>query len=181
MNPSENELKIKKMSRNLRRVFQLCLYLLPPLPFLYWFFYNHLPQIMHENVFPSGPLAWLPMNSRLIAMSGNIPAIFILVLALISLRRLFALYEQGIYFQAENVVLFRRLSKLAFWSILADVFSKTVLELARTINYPPGHRILSIGFTSDHLKLLIVAAIIMIIGMVVEEGRKIHDEMQLTV
>jgi DNA-binding Xre family transcriptional regulator len=37
---------------------------------------------------------------------------------------------------------------LAFWSVLADVFEKTVLELARTINNPPGHRVLSVGFST---------------------------------
>ncbi len=181
MNTPDNEFRIKGMSRRLRRIFQFSLYILPPFPVIYWLSYNHLPEMMHENIFPSGPLAWLPMNSRMIALSGDIPAIVILILALINLKRLFSLYEQGIYFQTENVVLFRRLSRLAFWSVLADVFEKTVLELARTINNPPGHRILSIGFSSDHLKLLIVATIIMLIGMVVDEGRKIHDEMQLTV
>ncbi len=181
MDTSGNEQRIKKMSKRLRRVFQVCLFILPPFPVFYWFSYNHLPQVMHENIFPSGPLAWMPMNSRLIALAGDIPAIVVLTLALISLKRLFTLYEKGIYFQAENVALFRKLSRLAIWSVLADVFEKTVLELARTINFPPGHRILSIGFSSDHLKLLIVATIIMLISMVVEEGRKIQDEMQLTV
>ena len=181
VNSSENEIKIKKMSRRLRLVFQFCLFLLPPIPVIYWLSFNHLPQVMHENIFASGPVAWLPLNSRLIAMAGGIPAIIVLIFALLSLKRLFALYENGLYFQTENVLLFRSLSRLALWSVLTDVFGKTVLELALTINNPPGHRVLSIGFSSDHLKLLIVAIVIMLISRVVEEGRKIHDEMQLTV
>ncbi|MDP3478344.1 MAG: DUF2975 domain-containing protein [Desulfoprunum sp.] len=179
-NPS-NEQRIQKMSRRLRRLFQVCTYTLPLVPVVYWLGYNHLPQMMHNNVFSSGAPSWLPLNSRLIALFGGVPAIVILVLALIGLKRLFSLYERGIYFQAENVVLFRLLGKLAFCSVVADVFNKTVLEVARTINNPPGERILSIGLSSDHLKLLVVAVIIMIIGMVIDEGRKIQDEIQLTV
>lgn len=181
MKTTENEQRIRKMSRHLRLLFQLCTYVLPLMPFLFWFYYNDLPQVMHENVFPGKTLSWLPLNSRLIALAGNLPATAILVLALIGLRRLFALYEQGIYFQAENVALFRLLGRLAFWSVLADVLNKTVLEIARTINNPPGERLLSIGFSSDHCKLLIIAVILMLIGMVIDEGRKIHEEMQLTV
>ena len=183
MEQTANEKRIEKMSRGMRVLFQVCIYLLPLIPIFFWLGYNPLPQIMHDNIFPFPAEAptWLPLNSRLIALSGGIPATVILILALIGLKRLFSLYERGIYFQAENVALFRLLGKLAFWSILADVLNKTVLEIARTINNPPGERILSIGLSSDHLKLMVVAIIIMIIGMVIDEGRRIHDEIQLTV
>lgn len=183
MEQTANEERIHRMSRRLRLLFQFGVFLLPLVPVLFWLGYNHLPQVMHDNMFPfpAEAPAWLPLNSRLIALAGAIPATVVLVLALIGLKRLFALYERGIYFQAENVALFRTLGRLAFWSILADVLNKTVLEIARTINNPPGERILSIGLSSDHLKLMVVAVIIMIIGMVIDEGRRIHDEIQLTV
>lgn len=181
MNTPDNSQKIEKMSRRLRRLFQLCIFVLPLVPVFFWLGYNHLPQVMHDNIFPAAAPSWLPLNSRLIALAGGIPAIVVLVLALIGLKRLFALYERGIYFQAENVALFRLLARLAFCSVIADVINKTVLELARTINNPPGERLISIGLSSDHLKLMIVAAIIMIIGLVIDEGRKIQDEIELTV
>ena len=181
MNTPDNSQKIEKMSRRLRRLFQLCIFVLPLVPVFFWLGYNHLPQVMHDNIFPTAAPSWLPLNSRLIALAGGIPAIVVLILALIGLKRLFALYEQGIYFQAENVALFRLLARLAFCSVIADVINKTVLELARTINNPPGERLISIGLSSDHLKLMIVAAIIMIIGLVIDEGRKIQDEIELTV
>lgn len=176
-----NQQRIRKISRRLRLFFQLCTYVLPLIPVVCWFWYNDMPQVVHQNIFPDKTVEWLPLNSRLIALAGNLPATIILVFALINLKRLFRLYEQGIYFQTENVKLFRSLGKLAFWSVLADVLNKSVLGIASTLNNPPGHRMLSIGFSSDHLKLLIVAVIIMLIGMVIDEGRKIHDELQLTV
>ena len=181
MKPIGNEQRIRKISKNLRLFFQLCTFILPLIPVVCWLCYNDLPQVMHENLLPGKNIAWLPLNSKLIALTGSLPETVVSVLALIGLKRLFLLYEQGIYFQAENVALFRLLGKLAFWSVLADVFSKTVLAIALSINNQPGQRILSIGFSSDHLKLLIVAVIIMLIGMVTDEGRKIHDELRLTV
>ncbi|HBG20665.1 MAG TPA: hypothetical protein DDY32_15710 [Desulfobulbaceae bacterium] len=181
MKNSENDRRIRKTSRKLRLLFQVSTFLLPLIPVVCWLLYNDLPQVMHQNIFPGKTVDSLPLNGRLIALGGSLPATVIMVLALIKLKRLFFLYEQGIFFQAENVLLFRLLARLAFWSVLADVFNKTVLEIALTINNPPGQRVLAIGFSSDHLKLLIVAVIIMLIGMVIEEGRKIHEEMQLTV
>ena len=181
MKTIENEQRIRKISKLLRHLFHVCTYILPLIPILCWLGYNHLPQVMHENFFPGQTINSLPLNSRLIALAGSLPATLIMVLALVHLKRLFALYERAIYFQAENVIIFRLLGSLAVWSVFADVFSKTMLEIGLTVNNPPGERILTIGFSSDHLKLLIVAVIIMLIGMVIDEGRKIHEEVQLTV
>lgn len=181
MKKVENEVRIQRMSRKLRYLFQVCLYLLPALPVIYWLAYNHLPPVIQGNVFGNEVPVWLAVNSRLIGFFGGVPAIFVLVLALRSLKRLFSLYEEGVWFQAENVRQFRLLGKLAFWSVVADVFNKSMLTVAQSINNPPGERMLSIGLGSDHLKLMVVAVIIMLIGMVMDEGRKIYDENQLTV
>ncbi|MFH0781782.1 MAG: DUF2975 domain-containing protein [Pseudomonadota bacterium] len=181
MKTTKNEEKIRRTSKRLRRIFQIAAFALPFFPALFWLFYNDLPLVMQQHTFAGRTETWLPLNSRIIALAGNIPATILAVLALVGLKRLFALYEQGCYFQAENVRLFRALGRLAVWSVLADVVNNTVLEIARTINNPPGERLLSIGFSSDHAKLLLVAAIIMLIGMVIDEARKIHEEHQLTV
>lgn len=181
MEISENQQRITRLSRRLGLLLQLCIVVLPFIPAVFWLGYNHMPQVMHENVFPGSFPAALPLNSRLLALAGSLPATVILVLALLHLKRLFALYEQGAYFQAENVRLFRTLARLALFSVIADVVNKTVIELARTVNNPPGERLLTISLSSDHLKLLIVAAIIMVIAMVMNEGRRINDEIELTV
>lgn len=177
----ENEYKIRRMSRNLRIFFQVCMYLLPAIPALYWLSFNNLSPIMQGGMFEGNAPPFLPANSRFIAFLGGLPAIIIMLFALNKLKALFFLYEQNIYFQAENVKIFRTLGKLALWSVLADVFNKTVVVLAQTINNPPGERSLSIGISSDHIKLMVVACILMLIGMVMDEGRKINDENKLTV
>ena len=59
--------------------------------------------------------------------------------------------------------------------------TERIPSLALTINNPPGHRVLAISFTADHVKLMFVAIILMIIARVMNEGREIYDENQLTV
>ncbi len=98
-------------------------------------------------------------------------------------RRLgcFFLYARGVFFKEDNVTCYRKLSKLAFWGILANIFDKTLVNLALTINNPPGQKVLTISFTGDHVKLMLVAIVLMIIARVMNEGREIYDENQLTV
>lgn len=177
----ENELKIRGMSRKLRILFHVSVYVLPAMPLLYWLFYNQLPPMMQEGVGECGAPEFLALNSRVIAFVGQIPAILVMVFALNSLKSLFSLYERGIYFQAENVKRFRLLAKLAVFGVLTDVVSETFLILGKTINNPPGEKMLTISVSSDHAKLMVVACIILLISMVMDEGRKIKDENQLTV
>lgn len=178
---SGNEDKIRGMSRRLRIFFQVCLFALPTIPILYWFGYNHLSPIMQGGVFEGGAPPFLAINSRVIAFLGGVPALVVTLIAINSLKSLFSLYERGIYFEAENVKQFRLLGKMALWGVLTDIVNKTVLVLAQTINNPPGEKSLSIGISSDHVKLMVIACIIMLIGMVMDEGRRINDENQLTV
>ncbi len=177
----KNEDKIRGMSRKLCIFFQVCLFILPAIPIFYWLSYNHLSPLMQGGAFADGAPPFLAINSRVIAFIGGLPALFITLIAINSLKTLFSFYERGIYFQAENVKQFRLLGKMALWGVLTDIVNKTVLVLAQTINNPPGQRSLSIGISSDHVKLMVIACIIMLIGMVMDEGRRINDENQLTV
>jgi hypothetical protein len=123
----------------------------------------------------------LELNSRIIGLMGDLPALVVMILSLNTLRRLFFLYAKGIFFKVENVTYYRKLSKLAFWSVLTNIFDKTLLRLALTFNNPPGQREFIISFSVDHVKLMFVAIILMIIARVMNEGREIYDENQLTV
>jgi len=181
MKKENNTTHIQRLSKKLRIIFTLLMYLVPILTILFWVNYNNLPSFMEGFIDYVDMPASLPLNSRALALLGSAPLVAIEIMALNSLRQLFALYENGVYFQAENVKRVRILGKLAFLGVVADVIDKSVQTLAFTLNNPPGERIISIGFTDDHLKLLVVAAIINLIAMVMDEGRKNQDELQMTV
>lgn len=176
-----NQKRIQRMSRLFCNLFTIGLYTLPLIPAIFWLGFNYLPTELQSQLGSYSVQGPLPLNSRLLALVGTIPSTLVLVFSLLSLRTLFSLYGQNIYFQHQNIDQYKRLGKLAVWSVLGDVFSKTVLSVALSINNPPGQRMLSIGFSSDHLKLLIVSGIILVIAMVMEEAKQLKEEHQLTV
>ena len=185
MKKSENTIKIQRISRGLSLLFYIGTFVIPVFAVFYWMGYNSSPIQLINSALPGSHGGVMPqvleLNSRLIGLVGDLPALVVLLLALNTLRRLFFLYARGVFFKVENVAHYRKLSKLAFWSILANIFDRTLVNLALTINNPPGQKALIIGLTADHVKLMFVAIILMIIARVMNEGREIYDENQLTV
>jgi hypothetical protein len=185
MKKSENSIKIQRFSRRLGYFFYIGMFALPMFMIFYWLGYNSSPIQLINSAFPGSAGQPMPqvlyLNSRLIGLAGDLPSLVVMLLALKTLRRLFFLYERGDFFKEDNVAQYRVLSRLAFWGILADIVNKSAVTVALTINHPPGQRLLTIGFTGDHLKLMIIAIILMIVARVMNEGREIYEENQLTV
>lgn len=185
MKNSENSIKLQRVSRRLGRFFHIWMYIMPVFVLFYWLGYNSAPIHLINTVLPGIHGGAMPkvlkLNSRLIGLTGDLPALFVMLLALGALRRLFFLYAKGLFFKAENVLYYRKLSRLAFGGILTNIFNKTLLIMALTINNPPGQREFMIAFTRDHVKLMLVAVILMILARVMHEGRELYDENQLTV
>jgi hypothetical protein len=161
------------------------MFIVPAFIVYYWLGYNMFPIQCINSVLPGSHGGEMPqvlaLNSRIIGLISDLPALIVMFFCLFALRRLFLLYAKGILFKEENVELYRKLSNLAFWGVLTNIFNETMLHLALTINHPSGHRVLSISFSSDHVKLMVVAVILMIIARIMNEGREIYDENQLTV
>jgi len=117
----------------------------------------------------------------MIGIFGTIPSATILILALISLKRLFRLYEKASYFELANVAQFKFIGKLVFLNVFANMFENTMFVLAKTFDNPVGERTLRLSFGSSHVKEIIIAIIIIIISRIMEEGRKINNDNRLTV
>ncbi|HZM06618.1 MAG TPA: DUF2975 domain-containing protein [Candidatus Saccharimonadales bacterium] len=98
----------------------------------------------------------------------------LLLLAVIAFYRLLNLYEKGIIFSAENVTQIRRLGQLAvFYGVLSaclPVFESPYIQLPLTL---PLNILCSPGF--------MVGCLTIIIAWVMDEGRKIQQEQELTV
>lgn len=182
-----NQKRIQRMSRIFRTLFTVGLYTVPFFPAIYWLGLNYLPAEL-QSPFSSCLMQShcsveyaLPLNLRFLAFGGTIPSTLVLIFSLLSVRRLFSLYGQNIYFERQNIDLYKRLGKLAIWAVFCDVFSDTVRTLATSLNNPPGERMLRICFSTEHFKLLIVSGIILVIAMVMDEAKKMSEEQQLTV
>ena len=84
-------------------------------------------------------------------------------------------------FSFDHVNIFKRTSKaLILWVCLSIIY-ESAKSILFSLGNPPGQRTVSIGFTSQEIITLVVAGIVYIIAWVMNEGRIIAEEQQLTV
>lgn len=95
------------------------------------------------------------------------------------LIRLFRLYETGIFFKAENILCFKQLSNTLLWWVPAGLIVTPLTSLVLTMNNPPGGHALHRNFQSADLTALVVGGILRVVAGVLEDGRRLWDEMEL--
>lgn len=97
------------------------------------------------------------------------------------LMQLFRLYEQGKIFQPSNVHCFRQLSRVLIWWFVAGIVHRSLLTVAMTLHNPPGQRQISLDLSSADLTALMLGSILAVIAWVMEEGRRLQEDQDLTV
>lgn len=121
------------------------------------------------------PLQFLGFIADLI---GLLP----LLISLIILKSLFRNYQKGEYFTLQNAIYYKRLG----WLYLMDALfihslSETLMVLAATFTYPPGHCYLTISFGTPNLAALFYGVLIIVISWIMTEASTIYDEQKFTV
>lgn len=116
-----------------------------------------------------------PRALPLLVVGLLVPATWLVALML--LDRLFALYEQGIVFSARNVTLIRRtgyvLMAVDGVEMLAAALTGPVLTLARATR--PYFRV------ELQVSVLLVGFFVVVIAQVMDLGRQLHEDGQLTI
>ena len=97
------------------------------------------------------------------------------------LIRLFRLYEEARIFTTENVHYIRLTGLMIFLSQIILPFYEALMTFVLTSHNPVGKHFITISFGNGNIKILIIALLIMLIAWIMDEGRKIQDEQQLTV
>jgi len=161
----------------------LCLALMGLVPLClaaYWLFLNELPHSMYAPL-PVAPSAELGYGLRLLGFLVTMIPCGVLLYALSRLRRLFALYREGIIFDRRNVACYRDLGKaLVCWAGAAFV-QTPLLSIVITLPNPPGTRLLMLGVGSGELGFLFLGGLVLLISWVMDEGRRLDEEQALTV
>ncbi len=98
-----------------------------------------------------------------------------------TLIHLFRLYEAGIFFKAENVACFKKLSRILLWWVLAGLMVTPLTTLVLSMNNPPGGHVLQGSLQSADVTALVVGGVLSVIAGVMEDGRRLKDEMELVV
>lgn len=179
----DNLSKIKKFSNRFHFLLTFLLVMIPLYYISYWIFINHLPEALINVNSHSTPLIpnELPIRLQFIGFMASLLPLSALAYGLINIRKLFSFYKSGVIFSYEHVSLFRKTAKaLVMWVIFSMIYesAKSVLF---SIGTPPGQRIVSVGFGSAELTTLVVVGIVFFIAWIMDEGRILTEEKELTV
>ncbi len=175
--------KIKRISSNLYFAFFFFLILVPVFTSVYWLFYNELPQTLVSINLPADLQVppTLDATQRGLGFLVSLLPLAAKVFAMVTIMRLLKLYQEGKIFSAAHVHHFKRLGQTLIFYGCAGIIESTGLSLVMTMNNPPGQRMLTFGMSSDDITIFVIAAIVLMLSWIMEEGREQAEEQALTV
>lgn len=172
--------KIETFSRRLRYTLYALLGLVPALTVFFWLNVNSLPEFFPVNL-PVSIDRELSIGTRLLALLVSGLPLALKMVGILTLIRLFRLYERGVIFSEDNVACFRRLGKLLIlWFFCVPVY-QLMLSFCLTFQNPPGERVIAFGLGSADATVLIAGMMVLVISWVMDEGRALEDEQAYTV
>lgn len=178
-----NLARIKKISKNFHLMFSVLLVAVPLYYVIYWSLINDFPETLISVNVDSGPFIPNPLSTslRLIGFLISLLPLSAFIYGLINIRKLFFFYQEGVIFSFEHVNIFKKISKALILWVFLSILYESAKSILFSLGNPPGQRIVSIGFSSPEITALVVAAIVFVIAWVMDEGRIITEEQQLTV
>lgn len=177
----QNRERIQRASKRLRYLLLTILWMMPVVNALAWLFMNRLPEAMYRHMLPYFVSVPLPVSARLMGFVVVMIPTGVAMFGVFYLMRLFQLYEHGQIFRLGNVRCFRNLSRVLIWWFIAGIVHKSLLSVALTLHNPPGQRMITLELGSPDLTALLVGGILAVIAWVMEEGRKLQEDQDLTV
>lgn len=127
------------------------------------------------------PLQLLTPLLRAVGLGLTLLAALPALLGLNHLRRLFLLYAEGVMFDESNVQALRGMG----WSLILLAMGQALLTpamaLALSVGNPPGQRLLSVEVSAGMVQAVFAGGVLLVIAWVMNEARKIDEELQLTV
>ena len=177
----QNRERIQRTSRRLRFLLVTIACLMPGLNALVWLFMNRFPEILYRKMLPYFVTIPLPLSSRLMGFMVVMIPTGVAMCGAYYLIRLFRLYEKGHIYTPANVYCFRKLSRVLIWWFAAGIVHRSLLSIVLTLHNPLGQRMLTVELGSPDLTALLLGGILAIIAWVMEEGRKLQEDYDLTV
>lgn len=190
--------KIQKTSRYLGFVFNALLIIIPFLCVIEWTFFKpalgerdtskHVVGFLFEKTIdtPEGHVnvnlvQWTP-SLKCLAFGADFLGLLPFLLSLLVLKALFKNYQNGLVFSIKNAIYYRRLGILFLLNaFIIQPLSHTLMVLAVTANYPPGHRYLTISFGTPNLSALFYGFLVVFVSWVMYEASKLYEEQQFTI
>jgi hypothetical protein len=176
-----NKERIQRASRRLRYLLMAVFWAMPVINAFVWIFMNRLPEMMTSEMLPYFARLPLPASARLMGFLVVMIPTGVAMTGAYHLMRLFELYERGEIFKLSNVHCYKKLSRLLIWWFVAGILCRSLLSVVLTLHHPPGQRMITFGLSSSNLTILLLGLILAVITWVMEEGRKLQEDQDLTV
>lgn len=158
-----------------------CIFYFIPISYaLVWIFAGKLPEawINKHDFLITGGIT--PLMSLLGFITSMIKG-SVIMLGVWTLKELFGYYEQKVFFSKETVLCFKQLSHYLIWWVIAGILSEPLQTIILTMNNPEGQKAVAISFQSADLTALILGGVLSVIAKVMESGRKLQEESELTI
>lgn len=182
---NQNITRIQRISKRFRYLFTVLIFFIPLADFLFWLSFNYMPD---SFLTPDGFLAGLPATadqdlSLLFLAFGFLISLIPVTVAtygMLTLSRLFRLYENAIVFTRDNVRLIRKLGYVIIaWVAANQLFTPLISAVITHGN--PGLPTITVSLNISDLSTLIMGSIVVLISWVMDEGRKLENEQMHTV
>ena len=175
--------KIQKFSKTMHRLLSVLLVVIPLYYILYWACINHLPEQLITVNTHAEPLIPYKLSAiwQVVGFLASLFPMSALFYGILNLRKLFTYYGKGIIFSLEHVSLFKSIAKaLLLWVLLSIVY-ESAKSILFSLGAGPGNRVVTVEMSSSEIMILLVGGIVWIIAWVMDEGRLLNEESELTV
>jgi len=176
--------RIQTISKRFRLLFTALIFLIPLTDLLFWLSFNHLPDAFRAELlteFPAKANQDLAPLFRALGFLVSLLPVTVAVYAMVTLSRLFRLYENAIVFTHDNVKLLRKLGYVIIAWVTANLLFTPLITAVMTHGNPPGQPMIMLTLNFSDLSALVMGAIVVLISRVMDEGRKLEDEQLHTV
>lgn len=109
-----------------------------------------------------------------------VPTIIVMV-GFYYLIQLFKLYARNTIFGLNNVILIKKIGITFLAQAFAIILIQPILSIILTMDAPPGGHMIAIGVGSHEISNFVIGFIVVLISWIMEEGRKLEEEKNLTI
>jgi hypothetical protein len=186
--------KIMKVSRLLKRVFEVLVLLPVSVSLLLWVFAKFPERTLFGLPLIGGPIGYAGFSNANFPILGDVtpfmrlwgflvtlPIPLLQVYWMWQLRQLFSSYSQGKIFTTIATACIHR-TALAFLAIpIASFFIEGILSIILTINNPAGRRMLGLSIGTPQVAEVLTGLVLVVIAWIMNEAQSLQEDAELTV
>ncbi|SMF14883.1 DUF2975 domain-containing protein [Desulfovibrio gilichinskyi] len=178
--------KIKRMSLFLKYVFWLILILIPITDFFGWMYLNGVGDFFIRpeglgSFYMAPEIVGIQLSGKMLGFAASLPLVLLEIFSMWQMIKLFTLYSEGKIFTVDNINCFSR----AAWAFLLSELVSPIVQIgttyAATMHNIIGHRVISVSIDDTNLGGILLAGVVLAISWVMDEGRKLNEDAELTV